>query len=194
MLVRPLFCLVAVLGCGNDSPPHGRASSDSARVSDGAKPSSGSLGHGRDSLLQTVYDYGLAFGETRAQITAKLGLPQSAFPRTTQNTYTAATDSIFDVRYPGLRFWIIRLGADGREFLGGVQVTDSTPVLPGGIRCHLTTRQTVRELLGDPSHSTYAGDTLVAYYARLSIGPDEYVQFRFLLDTLRLVHWDLYVD
>jgi len=189
-----LLVLAAVLlvGCQKAPAPGtdtaARQDVEPPRVTPSANPAT------EDSLVLALFDYGLAFGETRAAIAGALGAPTHTASRTTENPYTPTTDSLFDLAYPGLRFWLMRLGADGRELLGNVELTAAERVLPGGVRCGSTSRETLTRLLGEPRRVDVLGDTLVMSYPRPIADAEEFVQLYVVRDTVRMVRWALYVD
>ena len=205
---RLLLCTALLLGCTKGPAPRAEADSEQQTdipappVSPASRPTvldsvlrmTYETPRARDSLLQALFDYGLAFGETRAALMAGLGAPASAHTSTTEDPYTATTDTLFELRYPGLRFRLLFVSGDGREFLTNVELVGTDRELPAGIRCQVTTRATLARLLGKPDHAHVLGDTVVISYPRPTIGAEEYTQFYVVRDTVRQVRWALYVD
>ena len=73
----------------------------------------------------------------------------------------------------------------------GATVT-SAIALPAQVQLGHTTGADLRALLGTPTSTRQARDTLLIEYASPFIGPDESVFFHLMADTLRQVSWGLF--
>jgi hypothetical protein len=147
-----------------------------------------------DSIVAAVFEYGLRFGQSRADLRASLGEPAGITSRARLNPYSTLTDSLFTWTYDGLTFGFYLVAADGREFLVDVQLTRRTKKLEYGIGVDSTTRSDIIQLLQQPQRQGQAEDTTILAYLTPCIGPDEYIEFYFVTDTLRKIHWDLFFE
>ena len=73
----------------------------------------------------------------------------------------------------------------------GATVT-SAIALPAQVQLGRTTGPDLRTLLGTPTSTHQAMDTILIEYASPFIGPDESVVFHLVADTLRQVSWGLF--
>ena len=73
----------------------------------------------------------------------------------------------------------------------GATIT-SAIALPAQVQLGRTNGADLRALLGTPTATHQANDTLLIEYASPFIGPDESVLFHLLADTLRQVSWGLF--
>jgi hypothetical protein len=130
----------------------------------------------------------LPFGETREEISAALGEPDSASFQVFANRHVAeAQDTLFQLSYPGIAFQIYRAGPGG-EFLSAVDVTENRYLLYGVIGDPLTE---IRASFGDPDAE---GEEEVAYLCRRCLGAEEGVRFLLTDGMVRRVRFSYYVD
>lgn len=146
-------------------------------------------------LVQRLYDYGLSFGESLAEIEEALGAPFSADTSLEQNRHVRdATDSLFVLRYAGLTFELNRPGPVDGDLLTSVGMTSADRELPGGVRIGTTTREALRSGLGAPEDTRSRGDTTILSYVPSGQAAERFVEFHVVGDTLRRVRWIPYAD
>lgn len=142
-----------------------------------------------------LFQSGLRFGTTRAEIREALGAPREVDVRTAPNRHVRdATDSLITLRYDGLSFGLNRPGPVERDLLTEVDLTDAGVPLPGALRLGGTSVLEAATLLGPPDATRTAGDTTVNEYAVPGEGAEDRVELHFVGDTLRRVRWSPYVD
>ncbi|MGI9037530.1 MAG: hypothetical protein ACR2GQ_01595 [Gemmatimonadota bacterium] len=147
------------------------------------------------TTVQAVYDFGMSFGTTRAELREGLGRPEDIEVELAENRHDASsTDSLFVVRYPGLRFSLNRPGPVGHDLLTEVVLTDRGQEVPGGIRPGSTTRADVEDALGPADSTLPLADTLVLVHATPNPGAEEYVQFYVVAGVVERIRWIPYVD
>lgn len=145
--------------------------------------------------IERIYDYGVSFGGSLAEIEGALGAPLSADTSLEQNRHVRdATDSLFVLRYDGLSFELNRPGPVDRELLTSVAMTAADRGLPGGMRIGTTTRGDLTGALGAPESTRSRGDTTILSYTPPDRAADRFVEFHLAGDTLRQVRWIPYVD
>lgn len=147
------------------------------------------------SPVERVYDHGLSFGESLAEIERTLGAPASVDTSLESNRHVRdATDSLFVLRYDGLTFALNRPGPVDGELLTSVGMTAADRELPGGVRIGTTTRVALSAGLGAPNSTRSRGDTTILTYMPPGRAADRFVEFHLAGDTLRRVRWIPYVD
>jgi hypothetical protein len=145
--------------------------------------------------VQAVYDFGMTFGTTRREIGDRLGRPDGIEVELAENRHDPeATDSLFVLRYPGLRFSLNRPGPVGRDLLTEVALTDRDRELPGGIRAGSTTRAELASAMGAPNATTMLADTVVLGHVTPNPGAEEFVQFYLVDGVVERIRWIPYVD
>lgn len=171
-----------------------QACSDGQRPDRTERPDVGGADPGA-SPVERIYDYGLSFGESIAEIEETLGAPTSADTSVEPNRHVRnAADSLFVLRYDRLTFELNRPGPVDRELLTSVALTDADRELPGGVRIGTTTRYDLTSDLGAPESTRSRRDTTILSYTPPSRAADRSVEFHLVDDTLRRVRWVPYVD
>lgn len=190
-----LVGLLGALGTVVSGCSGGRANASGGAATRVTSPLEEAPDDGASIAIQAVYDFGMTFGTTRAELRERLGRPDEVESELAPNRHDAsATDSLFVLHYPGLRFSLNRPGPVGRDLLTEVVLTDRDRELPGGIRPRTTTRSVVEDILGAPTTTIPLADTLVLVHATPNPGAEEYVQFYVLDGIVERIRWIPYVD
>lgn len=188
-------------GCGGDGDPGSRG--DTPRASPADRPDTAATGARSNadtatdpaSLIQRIYDYGLSFGQSLEAIRESLGSPASADTTVAPNRHVRdATDSLFVLEYPGLRFELNRPGPVEGDLLTSASLSSADRALPGGFRIGATAGEDLRRALGRPASTRLRADTTVLSYQTPGMAADRSVEFFVADDTLRRVTWLPYVD
>jgi hypothetical protein len=148
---------------------------------------------GAGGRFDSLHAWGMRWGTTRAEITARLGPPTRRSAAAEKNRHTDVMDTVYVLEYGGLRFQV-RWTASSGDLLTAVTLSNDPGNLPGGVRVGSTTRQGVALILAVEPERSAVGDSALDAYLLPSRESPEYVQFYFVRDTLRRIAWIPYVD
>lgn len=133
------------------------------------------------------------FGNTEASLSRCLGEPLMVQIDTVTNIHTEKPDNILHLTYPGLRFSIYRVLADGKEILFQVEAFGPADELAFGIRVGVPWTH-VLEQLGTPTDEDRSSSgVLVAHYL-VDDFAEETVTFRVENGIVSAIVWDYYID
>jgi hypothetical protein len=148
-----------------------------------------------DSAIAALYRAGLAFGDSRGAVTARLGGPDSANTSASPNRHdTTVTDTVRFVRYGRLAYIFLQPARAQHEFL--LQVESSAPGRPDlrPLAIGRSSADAIRSRLGAAVRTDSLADTLAFWYTNAGEAADDMVGLYLVRDTLRLVRWVPYVD
>lgn len=116
-----------------------------------AETSSAPLLEAESALARYLLDAVPDLGDTREQLVARLGAPDSASGAAVANRHDPlVTDSVLTLHFPGVTAMVHKAGYDGREMLAALHITDARHMpasAPVGVG---STAADVLVLLGPP--------------------------------------------
>lgn len=213
--VAALASLCCFLSCSSDDAPV-RQSSDTAQslsadavVTDSAavhtaRPTGSCPGipaidnsmlpnDASDAAVQLFLISPLRFGDTETSLLNCLGTPLKIAVDTIANIHTGEPDNILDITYPGIRYTIYRILADGKEILFRVEAFAPTEELVLGIRVGVPWSHVLQELGTPTSEDQSPTGGFVAHYV-----VDQFVEetVTFWVDDgiVSKIIWDYYID
>ena len=146
-----------------------------------------------DSALQIFLVSAKRFGDTEASLSSCLGTPSEFAVDTVANLHTGEPDNILRITYPGIRYTIYRVLADGKEILFHVEAFAPTEELALGIHVGVPWSHVLEEL-GPPSDEGLSTDaSLVARYV-VGTFVEETVTFWVEDGAVNRISWDYYID
>jgi hypothetical protein len=133
------------------------------------------------------------FGRTESGLRSCLGEPLKLLVDTVSNIHTDEPDVVLTFVYPGIRYKIYRVLANGKDILFEVLSDGPTSELAFGIRVGIPYSQVV-EALGPPTHENPSdGGAVDAVYL-----VDEFLSesFRFWVENgvVTRITWSFYID
>jgi hypothetical protein len=133
------------------------------------------------------------FGDTEASLLNNLGTPLKIAVDTIANIHTGEPDNILDITYPGIRYTIYRVSADGKEILFRVEAFAPTEELALGIRVGVAWSHVLQELGAPTREDQNPTGGFVAHYV-----VDQFVEetVTFWVDDgiVSKIVWDYYID
>ena len=146
-----------------------------------------------DSALQIFLVSAKRFGDTEASLSRCLGSPLEMTIDTVSNLHTGEPDNILHITYPGIRYSIYRVLADGKEILFEVEVFENTRELALGINVGVEWAR-VLDLLGAPTREEQgAQGMLIADYVADEF-MSETVTFWVENGVVSRILWSYYID
>ena len=133
------------------------------------------------------------FGNTEASLSRCLGAPLEVAVDTVTNIHTDEPDNILHLTYPGIRYSIYRVLADGKEILFKVEAFGATDELAFGIRVGVPWTH-VLEQLGTPNDEDRSSPGVLVAHYRIEDFVEETVTFRVENGIVAAVIWDYYID
>ena len=137
--------------------------------------------------MKLLRDYGRWFGDDRATVISRLGVP----PHIATRTATNGIDTLFLLEYPNASFLVSRGTADQIEILPDIRARGPLPGLPPVISLGLTTRSTLLTILGSPDYTKVLTDSTVLSYQLPNV--TDLIEFYIVRDTVRVLRWRFYM-
>ena len=146
-----------------------------------------------DSAVQLFLISPKRYGDTEASLLNCLGTPLEITVDTIANIHTGEPDNILDITYPGIRYTIYRVLADGKEILFRVEALAPTEALALGIRVGVAWSHVLQELGAPTREDQSSTGSFVARYV-----VDQFVEetVTFWVDDgiVSKIIWGYYID
>jgi len=146
-----------------------------------------------DSARQIFLVSPKRFGDTEVSLTRCLGVPLEVVVDTVSNLHTGEPDHILHITYPGIRYSIYRVLADGKEILFRVEAFAPTEELALGIGVGVPWSHVLQQLGAPTDEDRRAEDVFVARYV-----VDQFVEETVTVwvedGIVSRISWDYYID
>ena len=146
-----------------------------------------------DSAQQLFLVSPKRFGDTEASLARCLGAPLDVTVDTVANLHTGEPDNVLHITYPGVRYSIYRVLADGKEILFKVEAFAPTEELALGISVGVPWSHVLEELGAPTDEDRSAAGILSAHYV-VDRFVEETVTFWVEDGVVSRISWDYYID